>query len=475
MSFSLLPVSAVFGGLALLAGILFVLQRLRVRHKEVVVPTTLFWRAAVQETRARVFMRRFRHPLAYALLLLVAALLWLAFAEPVARADRERRATVFLLDGSAGMAWGDRFRRAQDTLTEQVSRLPDGEAEVVFCGGWPRTLLRTGEHPLLLESRLERMRPEACPASLEQAVAMLPRERPTRIVVIGDAPLREAVVPAGWEVLRPGRDSERPANDGVLALGVAEAASGAWDRVDLFVVAPRGYSINLEQLRDVPARGQEVVVRIPAGDAIALDDEARIVLPRRSMLRVKASPELAPVLELDPGVELAEDGVEIELVDGAEITIEGPAGSLASAPGQLAEFVDAERGGDAPRLHRRTGPRRRVVLGRDLLTDRYNFTRTRAFPQFVARAVRWLAGSAEFPAFVAAGEPVRGTEFVPPVAGPFDGHVASLLDPLPRTAAERDDGLAAFAGGGDVAGWLALVAFALLIAEWYFHRTGRVP
>ena len=464
MSFQLLPGLAVVAGIAALAGLLYVLQRLRVRHRDVVVPTTLFWRAAVQETRARVFVRRFRHPLAYALLLLIASLLWLAIAEPRGSDGRDERMTVFLLDGSAGMAWGDRFERARATLIEQVGRLPDGEAEVIFCGGWPRTLLRRGEHPILLERRLAAVSPEACPASVARTIAALPADR--RIVVIGDAP-----VPEGWPVLRPGRESERPANGGVLALGVSDAASGAWDRVDLHVEAPAGYTINVESLTDVPARGQEIVVRLPGGDAIAHDDEARLVLPRRTMVRAKPVPELERVLRLDPGIELADDGVEIEVVDGSAIVIDGPSGGLAA----LLEFVDAERGTAPLSVRCRTGTQRRVLIGRDVLSDRFNFTRTRAFPLFVARAVRWLAESEEFAPYVAAGEPLPGSDFAPPVAGRYEAQFASLLDPLLRTTAARDEGVEQTRRGGDAAGWLALFAFALLMAEWFAHRTGRMP
>ncbi|MHC4846920.1 MAG: vWA domain-containing protein, partial [Planctomycetota bacterium] len=405
----------------------------------------------------------------------ICCLLWLAFAEPVRGANASETNTVFLLDGSAGMAWGDRFERAKRTLLEQVARLPERKAEVIFCAGWPRTLLRKGEHRILLERRLERARPEACPASLERVVAALPRDRVASIVVVGDAPLRPSVVPKGWTVLRPGSRGPRGPNGGVLALGVSDAASGAWDRVDVHVQAPAGYSINLETLLDVPARGQEVIVRLPGGDSIALDDEARMVLPNRSIVSVQATPELKAVLSVDPGVTLAADGVEIELVDGSEIVIEGPADSLGSSPVDPLEFVDAERGEVAPSFERRIGSERRVLVGRELLTKSYNFTRSRAFPLFVARAVRWLAGSADYPAYVAAGEPIPGQEFAPPTAGAYGSLVASLLDPLEPTAAVRDDGLQGAGGGGDLAGWLALLAFALLVCEWYLHRTGRVP
>ena len=44
---------------ALVAG-LYLLQRLRVQHRDLQVPTTLFWREAVEEARARVLVRRFQ-------------------------------------------------------------------------------------------------------------------------------------------------------------------------------------------------------------------------------------------------------------------------------------------------------------------------------------------------------------------------------------------------------------------------------
>ena len=82
MSFAMLSTLFVGLGLAGLAGLLYALQRLRVQSNELVVATTMFWRAAVREAPVRVFTRRFRHFLAYLLTLLIAGLLWLAFAGP---------------------------------------------------------------------------------------------------------------------------------------------------------------------------------------------------------------------------------------------------------------------------------------------------------------------------------------------------------------------------------------------------------
>ena len=96
-------------GIAALAGGLFWLQRLRVRHREVPVVTALFWREAVEETRARELRLRFRHPLAYLFILAICAALWLAAAGLRFEAGSDR-SVVLLLDASAGMARGTRVR-----------------------------------------------------------------------------------------------------------------------------------------------------------------------------------------------------------------------------------------------------------------------------------------------------------------------------------------------------------------------------
>src|SRR5688572_517579 len=97
-------------GLAALAGILYVIQHLRTRHREITVPTIQFWKVAVEEAPVRKFWERFRHPWAYLLILGICSLIWLGLAEP----KRDQRTSgdfyVFVLDGSAGMAAGERFK-----------------------------------------------------------------------------------------------------------------------------------------------------------------------------------------------------------------------------------------------------------------------------------------------------------------------------------------------------------------------------
>ena len=54
---------------ALTAGVLAALQYLRVRPRRTRVVTSLFWRQAVEQAKARTLFERFRHPRTYLLLL----------------------------------------------------------------------------------------------------------------------------------------------------------------------------------------------------------------------------------------------------------------------------------------------------------------------------------------------------------------------------------------------------------------------
>ena len=142
MSFGLLPVGMVLAGIVALAIGLWFAQRLRVRHREVEVVTTIFWQAALEETRARVFVRRFRHWRAYALLLLIASLMWLLIGGPQTFSMSGTR-HVIMLD------WRD-----HDTTTRQndletaialADSLPTSDREIVAVGSQMQTLLREND------------------------------------------------------------------------------------------------------------------------------------------------------------------------------------------------------------------------------------------------------------------------------------------------------------------------------------------
>ena len=135
MSFQNLSIPAIVGGLAVIAAGLFLLQRLRVRHRPHEVVTTLFWREALEEARARVLVRRFRHPLAYLLLLLIAGLLWIGFAEPSfsAGADEDHVLLVTARRASSPEGGSPRCSRRSTRRPDDPPARPPNRAALRFA------------------------------------------------------------------------------------------------------------------------------------------------------------------------------------------------------------------------------------------------------------------------------------------------------------------------------------------------------
>lgn len=566
MTFAQLTPFWVAAGALGLAGALVLAQRLRVRHQPRVVVTTLFWKEALEEARARVFVRRFRHPLAFLLVLIISLLMWLGFAEPRV-ASEEAREHVVLLDGSAGMAWGQRFAETTRLLTGHLDGMPAARRTVVLCGETPATLLAPGEHEVLLEKRLENVRPAACPASIEVLIldqaARHETGRPVEIVVAGDAPIRQSVLDLLPETVVVRRLAappvERDANRGITALGVTGARSGRWDHVDVLVtvrgvgperplvveLAGRPVEARAERqakdggtetvvLRDLPANGNVLTLRLEGPDAFPEDDTARIALPERPLIRVAVAPPLRaaiePALRADPAV--------VVTAERPDVTIGGPEAapaipsirfvptasqsdaflvrhepSLVSDEVVLTAFarlgleeIDAmdlaQAQGRVISIGASPAPRRGVDVWDSLLSPRYNFVQSRSFPLFLARTIRWLLGHEPFPAYVAAGERVPGERrafrdeagrqhhpaggtFVPAAAGTFESAdggrlVAALTDPAatlptPRDALESESRPDRSPIGFGLSTWLGVIALGFVLLEWWLFRTGRMP
>ncbi len=448
MSFGTFSGAAFTIGLLALAAALFALSRLRVRHRALIVPTTLFWREAIEETRARVFVQRFRHPLAYALVLGIAAAIWLACAEPRSSSSNPTR-HVLVVDASAAMA-GDRFAAALAAMRERASRLPKDTTSIVLAGARPELALAADEPLATFDRRMESRRVDAHPPSVERAVLELfaTANGPTSIEVCGVTPIGAdlvALAPAATSIARiPCADLEPIAERGVSTLGVSEAESGAWDRVDLTVVvhgaAASDVRVTLDDaeltaaaidasergtrltLRDLPARGGRVDVAFAT--AAGADAKVTAILPLRTPLRVAVSSTvpstLVTALKADRGVEWVEaDPTLVVRTAGEDFFPAVPALEVSSDPNAGAFVVRRSADGspdaavraafldlgladiDAMELARQTArpidlvlesaPTRAVAVQAELLDERFDFVQSRAFPLFVARTLRWLA------------------------------------------------------------------------------------
>ena len=457
-------------GLAALAAALFALQRLRVRHREQVVVTTLFWREEVQEQRARTLVERFRHPLTYALCLLLAGLLWTAFAAPDAdRAEGEQH--VLLLDGAV-RADEARFEAAKAALAREVARRPRDRTEVLLCGASVRRLLGPGEDRSLLGPRLDALEPPlGGPETITRALRAPRGDGPFEFVIVGDArPEAAAVAALGDDATVTvaewigGDGAAAPPSAAVRTLGLAPAASGDWSSADAlvelsderFAVAATldGEPLAVQRegvrgwVRGIPLEGGVLevtpVVASPTEGALAgvpAESRARIALPDRPRITVAVTPRtpgveaILAVLEADPAVAVVADaGPGADVVVGdvppgvAGIAVADAASqeeailithapdvdaeaALERALGELGlDRVDgaalAERVGRTIAVGAAPGDARRLSLWSELLDGDAGFVESRAFPLVVARAVRWIADAPEVPPYAATGAPV---------------------------------------------------------------------
>ena len=461
---------ALAGGLAALGVVLYFLQRLRVRHQTLQVVTTLFWKEAVEESRARVFLKRFRHPWAWLLIFIAGGLLFLGAATP-SFPDAAAPHRVILVDASARMARGEGFAQALVDLDQLLARLPEEGREVVLCAGIPSTLLRSGENRCLLSERLVGRGPEPCPSTVEQVLReqILQRDpaRPLELYLVGEAPFESsalALLPEDVTVHRVAFElPDSRANRGISAVGATPAASGEWDRVDLFFrvqglrdiggelsVSSAGSPISqLPRVRvlpgeaglagvisDLPADGSVITLALRGGDDFPTDDRARIRLPLRRVLRVRVDasvlPQVEPVIAADPGLRLAEGEADVAIArarsevptlilseeDGAAFRVMHPGGGAQSLWEDFLalglEEIDvgplADDSRQPIRLAVLPGNRRELRVWSRLFRRNSPFLQDRSFPLFVARGLRWLAEEDSRPTLAACGETVVGAK-----------------------------------------------------------------
>lgn len=477
MSFANFSWPWVLAGLGLLAAGLYALQILRIRYREVTVVSTLLWRKAMQEAPVRKLREHFKHPWAYALVLAICSLIWLALAEPQIKQTDDGRFHVLILDGSAAMAAGDRYEDAVQALKDQVRSLPPERRQVLWSGAQVRSLLNPGEDDLLLDRRLKSLKPEAAPAGAEKLIGDLSATRhgreSTEVLLFGAAPVSKTVIaslPKDFSVKRAKAIEPLKHNSGITALGFADAQSGHWDKVDVYLqaqatgneaVKAQDLSIDLDGkpvtvalqpipggegggwlLQELPAQGGLLTVRLSGKDDLELDNSASLRLPNKPFINVQLSPQLdaqlRAVLLADPAIRVTDTDAMLVIRNGGE-SIGGnlPALEFVGANSQPQAFlltypknVDAEGGfteavnaiglkqidamalADAARrpieVSMKAGEQWKVSLWQELLGEDFNFTRSRSFPLFIASSVRWLAGIQPGYPYAAAGEPLSG-------------------------------------------------------------------
>ncbi len=527
MTFTLFSTLVTFIGIGVIAVGLALLQRLRVQHQEIEVVSPLFWQVAVKETRARVFVQRFRHWPAWLLLVLISSLLWILIAGPRWVAS-EQMQHVVLLDGSVG----DPVDSAADLdlAILKASKLPMMSREIVHAGPQLQTLVRPGE-PVELARRRRGGEPVPTSTGLDWALDALAARagegKPLTIHIVGDAELDQRyldALPDEVIVYRLDRGSE--AGKPVLsALGVSDAGSGSWQAVDVLFEPAVPDAFQLSELKitleQEPWQGEiksttgghYVVSNVPASGGVlrlryGASEVGAITMPRREPIRVlfeTGTPEvLNRVILLDPAcIEVQgnsdlvvgeSDSADLHLraegkpafqieteTDNAETALSGLIDELALR--QIDATALAEQSGRVVDVEVASGDQRKISVWKNLFSSSFNFQQSRACPIFVARSIRWLANRPVLVPWAEQGMrlPVARPEFdriseVTTTAA--DGRalqVTRLTRPVLVSAAVEDSPGYGFTAGLSVSVWIGVLVVIMLLAEWALYQRGRLP
>lgn len=527
MTFAFFSTVATLIGIGVIALGLALLQRLRVQHREIEVVSTLFWQAAVKETRARVFVQKFRHWPAWLLLVLIASLLWILLAGPSWNSSDQMQHVV-LLDGSVA----DPTVAASDLelATLKASKLPLMNREIVHAGPQLETLLRSGE-PVQLANLRRDAEPTAASTGLEWALESLATRagagKPLSIHIVGDAEVDQRYLDALPDEVTVYRLDRGPASGkpALRSLGVSDAASGVWQTVDLLFAPAASETFQLDKLKvtidqkpflgeiELTETGDYVAKNVPArGGVLRLNyetsDVGAITLPRRDPIRVgfeAGTPEvLKDLILLDPAcvevngqpdllvgesedadLRLLSDGqpaFQIDTdVEDAESALLGLIDELALR--QIDATALAQQSGRVVDVQVASSEERKISVWKNLFSSTYNFQQSRACPIFVARSIRWLANR---PVLVPWAE--QGMRL--PVARPaferisdvtttaVDGRtlqVTRLTRPAVVAGSVEASPGYRFGAGLGVAVWIGILVVIMLLAEWALYQKGRLP
>jgi hypothetical protein len=534
LNFGQFSPAVIWSGVAALAIGLYLLQRLRVRFRQVDIVTTLFWRQAQEENRTRVLTQRFRHLWVYLLLLAIASMMW--FAAGALDWNKEgQRDYLLVLDGSLAMTEADVWQAAVDEVYADAAALPHHQREVWLAQTPPLMLLQKGEHERLLQERLAAhtasMQSSELSALLHRFSADPLRRKPSQVRIYGHARISEndsALLPVDLELVYRSPWRHLPNNRGIVHASWHETASGQWDRVDFSATVygttepwqitvagapltqPPTNIANADGtttlwFRDLATQGETLLLQLPGDDGFSADNAYSCTLPQRQPIAVHVANDvaarIATVIEADPSLHRVEAG-QAEVVIRTDLSppstlpqvvlttadtahaIQVQSASFASAEQLLAAAVPALGIHQIDGLALAESMDREVSLGataegtpqvqlwQALLNPEHGFVHSQSFPQFFSRTVRWLGMPAISQNQTSIGQGRTTTSQANPATA-LDANATLRLSQLAPTA-EVIDPLSE-ERGWPLWNWLILLVFGLLLVEWAWFQQGRLP
>lgn len=348
-------------GLAALAGPLIALYMLRSKRRLVTISSTMLWDDVGEAVSSAVPWRPLKFSTLLALQLLVLALFVLSLARPfVSEATVLGPHTVFVIDTSGSMAMADRFQQATAAALDLVADVSEANlASVVEAGPAPRVVIALSADAEAVRQAIAGLTVGGGSADLSRAIrlarGLAAPDRDTTVVVLSDggaSPLPEEPVAGathlvfddfGPNLALSGFDAE-PSTEGVTRVFIQIENHGAADRevtvalevdglgVGTVALAVPGLDVARQVTPITAEPGSVVSARIvDAGDALAMDDVAHLVIggaaTRRVAVTGEGSPFLAALLQSAPGAVAVDDPDEADIVvvDGGPLpTIDRP-------------------------------------------------------------------------------------------------------------------------------------------------------
>jgi len=207
-----------------LAGIIILLYLLKLKRRELVIPSIFLWRRATQDIQANAPFQKLRRSLLLLLQLLALTMMVLALAAPFLLSSRlGGKSVVIVLDASASMEATDvppsRFGEAKQRASQIIGGMGRrDEAALVICAARAWVASPFTSDLRKLQTALKAARPTDGPTNMRDALLLafsLASKRPKSVVYVlsdgGFPPLPEVAAAADLRFLRVGKESDNAA------------------------------------------------------------------------------------------------------------------------------------------------------------------------------------------------------------------------------------------------------------------------
>lgn len=300
-----------------------VLYVLKIRLRRVPVSTILFWRQIYDEHQPRSIWQRLRHWLSLLAQIVLVMLLVGALTDPFfAWETRELRRIVLVVDNSASMNATDVSTSRLAAAKSEALRVIQGmcfrdELAVVVAGGPPRVVCGFSSHGRTLAHAVDDVVPTDNPTRVTEAVEFARRllgerqdEHQREIVVLTDTAnvssfgvteefiirrfgtnagnvgitqfqvRRSLIDPLGYEILT---EVTNASDDSVECRLEIDLNEDVIDVVPLKLTPGQHWSQSIEK---TSADGGKLTAKLDRADALAADNHAWAVLPKRELMPV---------------------------------------------------------------------------------------------------------------------------------------------------------------------------------------------